>query len=150
MIQRIFRRISGKARQKRAALFRDRFVLDGNTRILDLGAEGGANIHAVDWYGRTPLFAAIEMRDVDLHYVTFEHILTQDDRKTILAALQAGMGKGQMAKCFWPRHGIRVVKDGQATDYVICFECGQVWIRDVGADETNRQTRARPQSWTNT
>jgi ankyrin repeat protein len=48
----------------------------------------GANMHAVDWYGRTPLFAAIEMRDVDLHYVTFEHILTQEDRKTILGFIE--------------------------------------------------------------
>src|SRR5262249_42607578 len=44
----------------------------------------GANIHAVDWYGRTPLFAAVEMRNVDLHYTTFEHIVTSEDRKTIL------------------------------------------------------------------
>jgi SAM-dependent methyltransferase len=47
MIRGIFKRFSGKARQKRAALFRSRFTLDENTRILDLGAEGGANIHAV-------------------------------------------------------------------------------------------------------
>lgn len=44
----------------------------------------GANINAVDWYGRTPLFAAIEMRDVDLHYVTFQHLVTEGDRKVIL------------------------------------------------------------------
>jgi ankyrin repeat protein len=43
----------------------------------------GANINAVDSYGRTPLFAAIEMRDVDLHYVTFQHMVTEDDRKVI-------------------------------------------------------------------
>lgn len=45
--------------------------------------ERGASINAVDWYGRTPLFAAIEMRDVDLHYVTFQHMVTEDDRKVI-------------------------------------------------------------------
>jgi ankyrin repeat protein len=43
----------------------------------------GANINAVDWYGRTPLFAAVEMRNVDLHYVTFQHMVTEDDRKVI-------------------------------------------------------------------
>jgi SAM-dependent methyltransferase len=47
VIQGIFRKFSGAARRKRAALFRSRFALDENTRILDLGAEGGANIHAV-------------------------------------------------------------------------------------------------------
>lgn len=44
----------------------------------------GANIHAVDWYGRTPLFAAVEIRNVDLHYVTFEHMVTAEDRKASL------------------------------------------------------------------
>ena len=47
MIRGMFGKFSGKARQKRAALFRSRFALDARTRILDLGAEGGANIHAV-------------------------------------------------------------------------------------------------------
>jgi len=45
--------------------------------------ERGANINAVDWYGRTPLFAAIEMRNVDLHYVTFQHMVNEEDRKVI-------------------------------------------------------------------
>src|SRR5690242_7277516 len=43
----------------------------------------GANINAVDWYGRTPLFAAIEMRNVDLHYVTIQHMVTEEDRNAI-------------------------------------------------------------------
>jgi len=43
----------------------------------------GSNINAVDWYGRTPLFAAIEMRNVDLHYVTFQHMVNENDRKVI-------------------------------------------------------------------
>jgi len=44
----------------------------------------GANINAKDWYGRTPLFAAVEMRNVDLDYITFEHIVNAEERKTIL------------------------------------------------------------------
>src|SRR5215471_9777279 len=39
--------LSRRARERRAALFRNRFALDEHTRILDLGAEGGVNIHAV-------------------------------------------------------------------------------------------------------
>jgi len=46
--------------------------------------ERGANINTIDWYGRTPLFAAVEMRNVDLHYTTFQHMVTEDDRKLIL------------------------------------------------------------------
>lgn len=47
LISRIFRTFSRRAREKRAALFRSSFVLEERTRILDLGAEGGDNIHAV-------------------------------------------------------------------------------------------------------
>jgi hypothetical protein len=58
-------------------------------------------------------------------------IAKADDRKAIDAAMQAGIGKGQMAKCFLPRHGIRVLVDGKQTDYVICFECGRVVVHDI-------------------
>jgi SAM-dependent methyltransferase len=47
MISRLFKAFSARAREKRAALFRASFVLDEHTRILDLGSESGANIHAV-------------------------------------------------------------------------------------------------------
>lgn len=46
-IIRLFQRSSARARQRRAALFRDAFPLDGNTRILDLGSETGSNIRSV-------------------------------------------------------------------------------------------------------
>ncbi len=34
--------------------------------------------------------------------------------------------------CFWPRHGLRYIKDGITTDYVICFECLRYrkWINE--------------------
>jgi ankyrin repeat protein len=54
----------------------------------------GANIHAADWYGRTPLFAAVEIRNVDLHYVTFEHMLTAEDRKAALDFIQLLLERG--------------------------------------------------------
>lgn len=51
-----------------------------------------------------------------------------DRRKAIVAALKAGVARsdGFMAKCFWPRHGIRTVEDGNIVDFVICFECLQL------------------------
>jgi uncharacterized protein len=61
------------------------FMAIGNNHI-DMARfliERGANINAADWYGRTPLFAAVEIRNVDLHYVTFQHMVTEDDRKVI-------------------------------------------------------------------
>ncbi|HEY2380499.1 MAG TPA: ankyrin repeat domain-containing protein [Terriglobia bacterium] len=62
------------------------FMAISNNRIemARMLIDRGANINAVDWYGRTPLFAAIEMRNVDLHYVTFQHMVNEDDRKVIL------------------------------------------------------------------
>ncbi|MCZ7648893.1 MAG: hypothetical protein M5U26_27160 [Planctomycetota bacterium] len=51
-----------------------------------------------------------------------------ETRKELLAAFKKGVeeNQGEMAKCFEPRHGIRV-KDGETThDLVICFECLQV------------------------
>jgi ankyrin repeat protein len=56
--------------------------------------ERGANINAKDWYGRTPLFAAVEMRNVDLHYTTFEHMVTAADRKVILDFIGFLLDKG--------------------------------------------------------
>ena len=62
----------------------------GNNRIemARFLIEKGANIHAADWYGRTPLFAAIEIRNVDLHYVTFEHMVTAEDRQATFEFIQ--------------------------------------------------------------
>jgi ankyrin repeat protein len=44
----------------------------------------GADINAVDWYGRSPLWAAVEMRNVDIHYTTFEHMISGEDREVLL------------------------------------------------------------------
>ena len=56
--------------------------------------ERGANIHVKDWYGRTPLFAAVEIRNVDLHYVTFEHMLTPAERTEVLDFIRFLLEKG--------------------------------------------------------
>lgn len=47
ILVRLFQRISSRARQRRASLFRTVFGLSDGTRILDLGSEWGGNIHAV-------------------------------------------------------------------------------------------------------
>jgi hypothetical protein len=48
-------------------------------------------------------------------------------RKALIDAFNDGIARsdGTMAKCFWPRHGIRAEKGGMTVDYVICFECLQ-------------------------
>jgi ankyrin repeat protein len=54
----------------------------------------GANINAADAYGRTPLFEAVEIRNVDLHYVTFEHMVTEEDRKDALVFMKELLDRG--------------------------------------------------------
>lgn len=52
----------------------------------------------------------------------------KEDRRALLAALRKGMDEsdGKMAKCFDPRHALRIEKESETIDYVICFECYQV------------------------
>ena len=55
----------------------------------------------------------------------------------LLALVEYGIedSDGMVAACFNPRHGIRVVKDGVAHDFVICFEClSMQTYRDGGRD----------------
>jgi hypothetical protein len=56
-------------------------------------------------------------------------VANRDMQKKLTAALvlDAKETNGQMG-CFSPRHGIRVTHGSEITDYVICFECGQVQV----------------------
>jgi hypothetical protein len=49
-------------------------------------------------------------------------------RKRLTDVLRAGSRWGSAMSCFEPRHGIRVKKGQQETDFVICFECNLVQI----------------------
>lgn len=46
-VSKLINALSKKAREKRASIFRNNFLLDENTKILDLGSETGENIHSV-------------------------------------------------------------------------------------------------------
>ena len=61
-------------------------------------------------------------------------IKDQDTRKRLVAALERGVeeNKGDVMKCFNPRHGIRVTHEGMSADFVICFECFQVMVYVAG------------------
>jgi hypothetical protein len=54
----------------------------------------------------------------------------KDDAKTLSAAVLKGVADsdGTVAKCFEPRHGVRVVVDDKAYDFVICFQCSQIEV----------------------
>jgi hypothetical protein len=52
-------------------------------------------------------------------------------RREVLDAIQDGIRRCRMESgydCFWPRHGIRAERAGRATDFVICFECAQIYV----------------------
>jgi hypothetical protein len=69
-------------------------------------------------------------------------------REEIMAAVQAGITEGKStspASCFWPRHGVHVVIDGKAVDYVICYECHQAYIYS-GADKAWELTTSTHQA----
>ena len=48
-------------------------------------------------------------------------------RQALNTSLQDAVGASPAA-CFDPRHGIRVTRNGEATDLVICFECHRVQV----------------------
>lgn len=71
-------------------------------------------------------------------------------RAEIMSAFKQGIERsdGTMNKCFWPRHGIRVTKDKQTIDYVICFECLQFEVHD-GSITSRKPITRDPQTLLN-
>ena len=55
------------------------------------------------------------------------------DKAELLSALAKGQADKPEygAKCFIPRHGLRLTKAGASQDYVICFQCNYI---DTGKD----------------
>jgi len=60
-----------------------------------------------------------------------------DTRKALVAATVKGAAenKGEVARCFEPRHGIRLTRDKKTVDLVICFHCAQVRVYAHGAEK---------------
>ena len=52
------------------------------------------------------------------------------ERSRLINALQEGIdnNNGSPAKCFNPRHALRIVDGDSTTDYLICFECYQIQV----------------------
>ena len=63
--------------------------------------------------------------------------VSDSERKQLVDALAAGVEEsvGAIAACFNPRHAIHVQHEGKRHDFLICFECLQIyWYTD---DEKN-------------
>jgi hypothetical protein len=59
--------------------------------------------------------------------------LKAEARKAVVKQLLDSVAEGKEgARCFIPRHAIRVTHDGKTFDLVICFECNWVyaWVGD--------------------
>lgn len=58
------------------------------------------------------------------------------DRKALASALKKGVEEGKDgARCFIPRHGVRVSHAGKSYDLLICFECHWLYVYADGSDK---------------
>jgi hypothetical protein len=53
-------------------------------------------------------------------------VTDESTRRKLIDALKDGMSDVTVTKCFWPRHAIRRIDNGNPVDLLICFECGNV------------------------
>ncbi|QJX00690.1 hypothetical protein [Frigoriglobus tundricola] len=58
------------------------------------------------------------------------------DLTSMTAALKKGVADGDGgARCFIPRHGVRVAHAGKTYDFLICFECHWVYVFTDNSDK---------------
>jgi hypothetical protein len=87
--------------------------LDGRDPIEREGRRGKGVPPSIGEFHGYPVLGQVEITD-------------PVQRAQLLATLKEAIDRrGVVAKCFWPRHGVRAVKNGETIEYVICFECGQ-------------------------
>ena len=96
------------------------YSLDGRDYHPGVVPEGGEVFHRVKVLGK------VELTD-------------PTQRQGLLNAFRRGAvhNDGAMMKCFWPRHGIRVVEGDRVTDFVICFQCQQFETHDGDSGRRN-------------
>jgi hypothetical protein len=90
------------------------YSLDGT--FFDRVAQGEAKVeNAGDNFHGYPILGKVEIK-------------SPRDRIEILQAIERGMAdnKDREGTCFWPRHGVRLVRGRQTVDFVICFTCLQL------------------------
>jgi hypothetical protein len=84
--------------------------------LLSLNPQPNENVAESDFHGYKVLGVAV-IRDAET-------------RKNLVSVFETAVAEneGIMAACFNPRHGIRVTRNRQHADFVICFECAQVHV----------------------
>ena len=82
-------------------------IVNNRVAVAKLLIEQGADIHAVDWYGRTPLWAAVETRNMDVDNATFVNSI---DRESMLDVIRILLERGANVNArVWSESG----KDGR-------------------------------------
>ena len=71
-----------------------------------------------------------------------------EQRKKLLTAFEKGVEIeiAKVAKCFEPRHGIRMVHEGKTIDLVICFTCYRVLVFAGEEQEQSFQIEDSPRA----
>jgi len=103
-----------------------RRVLDEPDRFTLFSVEGGDEGHD------EILPAVTEQSFHGISILGKTEIADTQQRKLLIEALDDGISKVMHgpAICFWPRHGISVVRGDTRFDFVICFECSQIYVLD--------------------
>lgn len=85
------------------------------------------------------------------YYVLGKTRITDTKQKNeILNSISNGIAQGQgMARCFDPRHGVRVESGTNVVDFLICFECGHLYIFSNKHTNWLRATTSSPQTLLN-
>lgn len=112
------------------------YSIDGNDRVKPDNPQDTDDTKSREVFHEFPVLGKLEITD-------------HDQRIQIMKSLQSAMDRsdGTMAKCFWPRHGIRVVDKVQTVDYVICFECMQLEIHRDGKETRKAVVRDPQDEW---
>lgn len=54
-------------------------------------------------------------------------VSAEADKQKLTETLLPSIGEGMMARCFFPRHGLRATFNNNTVELLICFECGFVY-----------------------
>jgi hypothetical protein len=106
------------------------YSIDG-TRSDFRPDEGSKLAEVVDTYGGCPILGKVE-------------VTNKNDRDKLVAKLQEAVARpdGPAANCFWPRHAILAVENGQTLEIVICFQCRQYMLNGKGFPLISRRASA--------
>lgn len=75
---------------------------------------------------------AAAAEDFHGHRIVWRTLVTDPAvQERILGVVNGGISRfATQARCFNPRHGVRVSRGARTVDIVICYECGSVHVHD--------------------